>query len=268
MTSRRGSRGPIAWRSARASGAPLAGDSIVLPLRDPSRQRAGARDPRAGCRYHRVARCPRPHRGRRTRRPRPQERRARAAPRRRASARPIRCGSRPWPFPAGTPDRAVLSAQVELAAARAARRATRCAIAREAWTTRRARRSGWSREYVLRIQTLTELRAEQRRDRRRCRAASTRSPPRARKLERQTEDLARSQPRDATRPGDNSDNLTFEQAKKAEAVAEAQQELLKQAEEARRAAAGAAEERGDGRRRRLGADGAAGRGAGSNSTRR
>ena len=40
---------------------------------------------------------------------------------------------------------------------------------------------------------------------------------------------------DATKLGDNSDNLSFEQAKKAEAVAESQQELLKQAEQARQA---------------------------------
>ncbi len=33
------------------------------------------------------------------------------------------------------------------------------------------------------------------------------------------------------RGGDNSDNLSFEQAKKAEAVAQSQQELLRQAEE-------------------------------------
>ena len=137
-------------------------------------------------------------------------------------------------LPGGTPDRAVLSAQVSMQQLGLLPGDTLHYRARGVDNAPRAQ-AGWSREYVLRIQTLTELRAEQRRDASSLQSRLDSLAAESRKLERQTEDLARSQPRDATRPGDNSDNLSFEQAKKAEAVAESQQDLLKQAEEARRA---------------------------------
>ena len=137
-------------------------------------------------------------------------------------------------LPGGTPDRAVLSAQVSMQQLGLLPGDTLHYRARGVDNAPRAQ-LGWSREYVLRIQTLTELRAEQRRDASSLQRRLDSLTAESKRLERQTEDLARSQPRDASRPGDNSDNLSFEQAKKAEAVAESQQELLKQAEQARQA---------------------------------
>jgi hypothetical protein len=137
-------------------------------------------------------------------------------------------------LPDGAPDRAVLSAQVNLEQLGLLPGDTLRYRARGADNAPRSQ-TGWSREYVLRIQTLTELRAEQRRETSSLQRRLDSLAAESKKLERQTEDLARSQPRDATRQGDNSDNLSFEQAKKAEAVAESQQELMKQAEQARQA---------------------------------
>jgi hypothetical protein len=137
-------------------------------------------------------------------------------------------------LPGGTPDRAVLSAQVSLQQLGLVPGDSLRYRARAVDNSPRSQ-TGWSREYVLRIQTLTELRAEQRRETSSLQSRLDSLAAQSKKLERQTEDLARSQPRDANKPGDNSDNLSFEQAKKAEAVAESQQELLKQAEEARQA---------------------------------
>lgn len=137
-------------------------------------------------------------------------------------------------LPGDTPDRAVLSAQVNLQQLGLLPGDTLHYRARGVDNSPRAQ-VGWSREYVLRIQTLTELRAEQRRETSSLQSRLDSLAAASKKLERQTEDLARSQPRDATKQGDNSDNLSFEQAKKAEAVAESQQELMKQAEQAREA---------------------------------
>ncbi len=137
-------------------------------------------------------------------------------------------------LPGGTPDRAVLSAQVSMQQLGLLPGDTLHYRARGVDNAPRPQ-AGWSREYVLRIQTLTELRAEQRRDASSLQHRLDSLAAESKKLERQTEDLARSQPRDASKPGDNSENLSFEQAKKAEAVAESQQELLKQAEQARQA---------------------------------
>jgi len=137
-------------------------------------------------------------------------------------------------LPGGTPDRAVLSTQVSLQQLGLVPGDTLHYRARAVDNSPRAQ-SGWSKEYVLRVQTLTELRAEQRRETSSLQNRLDSLSAASKKLERQTEDLARSQPRDATKQGDNSDNLSFEQAKKAEAVADSQQELMKQAEQARQA---------------------------------
>ena len=138
------------------------------------------------------------------------------------------------PLPGGVPDRAVLSAQLNLQQLGLLPGDTLHYRARGVDNAPRGQ-TGWSREYLLRIQTLTELRADQRRETSSLQGRLDSLAAESKKLERQTEDLARSQPRDATKQGDNSDNLSFEQAKKAEAVAESQQELMKQAEQARQA---------------------------------
>ena len=53
----------------------------------------------------------------------------------------------------------------------------------------------------------------------------------SKQLERQTDDLARERPRPAEGQGEKSgESLSFEEAKKAESVAQSQQELMRQAE--------------------------------------
>lgn len=94
-----------------------------------------------------------------------------------------------------------------------------------------ARQRGRSREYVIRLPTMSEVRAAQRQA---ADAVSGRLDSLAgesRRLERQTEDLARERPRNegAGERGDQS--LGFEDARRAEAVARRQGELVRQAEE-------------------------------------
>jgi hypothetical protein len=94
------------------------------------------------------------------------------------------------------------------------------------------RQVGRSREYVLRLPTMSEVRAAQRLA---SEAVSSRLDSVAassRQLERQTDDLARERPRTSDGRGDKSgESLTFEEAKKAEGVAQSQQELMRQAED-------------------------------------
>lgn len=98
-----------------------------------------------------------------------------------------------------------------------------------------AGQTGRSREYILRLPTLSDLRTEQRQE---ANALSRRLDSlvaESRKVERAAEDLARAQPRDASRPGRTTEELSFDQARKAEAVAESQEQLMRQAEETARA---------------------------------
>jgi len=98
------------------------------------------------------------------------------------------------------------------------------------------RQSARSREFVLRILTRAEQRAEQRKQSDALGGKLDSLADASRKLERQTEDLARSQPRDASQ-GQQAQNLSFEQAQKAEAVAQDQQQLMEEAEQAKEALA-------------------------------
>ncbi len=138
------------------------------------------------------------------------------------------------PLPGGVPDRAVLSAQVDLRQMGLQPGDTLRYRARGVDNAPHAQ-VGLSREYVLRIQTLADLRADQRRDVQALKGQLDSLSAQSKKLERQTEDLSRSQPRDGSKPGETSENLTFEQARKAEAVADQQEQLLKKAEETQKA---------------------------------
>ena len=100
------------------------------------------------------------------------------------------------------------------------------------------RQSARSKEFVLRILTRAEQRAEQRKQSNALASTLDSLAQAGKKLERQTEDLARSQPRDQASQGrQQAQNLSFEQAQKAEAVAQSQQQLMEQAEEAKEALA-------------------------------
>jgi hypothetical protein len=100
-------------------------------------------------------------------------------------------------------------------------------------------RTGRSREYVLRLPTLAEVRAAER--------AASGSVERqldslaavSRRLQRQTEDLSREVPRAAGAAGrhEGESTMSFDDAKRAEAVAARQEEVVRQAEETRQAIA-------------------------------
>jgi len=92
-----------------------------------------------------------------------------------------------------------------------------------------------SKEFVLRLPTLSEVRQA-------ARLASDEVSKRldsitdqSRQLERQTEDLSRERPRAGDNRGTADDPLSYDNAKRAEKVSESQQELLRQAEQVKEA---------------------------------
>ena len=95
----------------------------------------------------------------------------------------------------------------------------------------RERQRGRSREYVIRLPTMSEVRAAQRQAMTSVSGRLDTLAAESRRLERQTEDLARERPRGEGNGERSGESLSFEQAKRAEGVAQSQQELVKQAEE-------------------------------------
>jgi hypothetical protein len=93
------------------------------------------------------------------------------------------------------------------------------------------RQRGRSREYVLRLPTMSEVRAAQRQAADAVTGRLDSLAADSRRLERQTEDLARERPRSDGAGERSGESLSFEQAKRAEGVAQSQQELVRQAEE-------------------------------------
>ncbi|HEU5049223.1 MAG TPA: hypothetical protein VFU00_02800, partial [Gemmatimonadales bacterium] len=133
------------------------------------------------------------------------------------------------PLPSGTPDHAVLGYELDLTRlglrpgdtlfyrARAVDNAPAGHVAR-------------SREFSVRIPTLSELRTAQRNVTEGIGSRLDSLAEKSRALERQTEDASREQVRgDQSRSG--TEALSFEQAKKAEAIASAQEELLQEAQQ-------------------------------------
>jgi hypothetical protein len=140
------------------------------------------------------------------------------------------------PLPAERTDRALLGGSLDLAqlGAQPGDTVRYWAVASDNSPGRQGARS---REFVLRILTRAEQRAEQRKQTDALGGKLDSLADASRKLERQTEDLARSQPRDAASQGNQAQDLSFEQAQKAEAVAQAQQQLMEEAEQAKEALA-------------------------------
>ena len=93
------------------------------------------------------------------------------------------------------------------------------------------RQSGRSREFVLRLPTMSEVRAAQRAASEDVSSQLDSIAAGSRRLERQTEDLARERPRPGSSGERGEESLSFERSKRAEAVAKGQQELFRQAEE-------------------------------------
>ncbi len=93
------------------------------------------------------------------------------------------------------------------------------------------RQSGRSREFVLRLPTMSEVRAAQRVASQEVGTRLDSMASESRRLERQTEDLARERSRAGTTGERREESLSFERSKRAEAVAKGQQEMFRQAEE-------------------------------------
>ncbi len=92
------------------------------------------------------------------------------------------------------------------------------------------RQAGRSREYVLRLPTMSEVRAAQRQASDAVGAQLDSIAAAGRRVERQTEDLAQEQPRPGGSGEKHGESLSFEQSKRAEGVAKSQEELVRQAE--------------------------------------
>ncbi|HEY7614553.1 MAG TPA: DUF4175 family protein [Gemmatimonadales bacterium] len=93
------------------------------------------------------------------------------------------------------------------------------------------RQRGRSREFVLRLPTMSEVRAAQRVASEDVHTQLDSIAAASRRLERQTEDLAQERPRAGSTGERSEEALSFERAKRAEAVAKGQQELFRQADE-------------------------------------
>lgn len=97
------------------------------------------------------------------------------------------------------------------------------------------RQTGRSREYLLRLPTMTEVRAAQRAATEAVGSQLDSVTASSKRLERETDDLGRERPRSSGERGRKAgESLTFEESKRAEAVAESQQQLLRQMEELKR----------------------------------
>jgi hypothetical protein len=134
------------------------------------------------------------------------------------------------PVPAERPDRAILTFTLDLN-----RRGLLpgdtvryFAIARD--NTPRGQ-AGRSREFVLRLPTMSEVRAAQRQATESVASRLDSITDASRRVERQTDDLARERSRPAGGPGaKENESLSYQEAQRAEAVAKSQEELIRQAE--------------------------------------
>lgn len=97
------------------------------------------------------------------------------------------------------------------------------------------RQTGRSREYVLRLPTMTEVRAAQRMATEAVGSELDSVTAASKRLERETDDLSRERVRSSDAQGERADeSLTFEESKRAQNVAESQQQLIRQAEQLKR----------------------------------
>ncbi len=138
--------------------------------------------------------------------------------------------TQPIPLPGEQPDRAILTHQFDLNGLGLLPGDTVRYLV-EAWDNAPQSQVGTSPEYVLRLPTMSEVRAA-------ARAASEAVGSRLdslaekiRQLERQTEDLSRERQRSENEgAGQREQTLSFEDAERAEAAARAQQELMREAQ--------------------------------------
>ena len=97
------------------------------------------------------------------------------------------------------------------------------------------RQTGRSREYVLRLPTMTEVRAAQRAATEAVGSQLDSVTAASKRLERETEDLGRERLRSSGERGEKAgESLSFEESQRANAAAESQQQLVRQLEELQR----------------------------------
>ena len=133
------------------------------------------------------------------------------------------------PVPPGTADRSILSFTLDLNR-RGLLPGDTVRYLAVATDNSPAGQTGRSRELVLRLPTMSEVRQAQRQTSRTVAGRLDSLAAQSRRLERQTEDLAREQPRNtAAETGKNPGPLSYEEAKRAEAVAARQQDMMTQA---------------------------------------
>ena len=136
-------------------------------------------------------------------------------------------------LPAGRTDRAVLAHELDLGRIGLEPGDTLRYRAR-AVDNSPGRQVARSREYLIRIPTASELRATQREATEAVGSRLDSLANRSRELERATQDVAQTEQRKQdSKSASGDDALSFEQAKKAEAVAQGQEQLLKDAEAVR-----------------------------------
>ena len=135
--------------------------------------------------------------------------------------------------PAGTPDRSILSFTLDLNRRGLLPGDTLRYVA-VATDNSPAGQTGRSRELVLRLPTMSEVRQAQRQTSHAVAGRLDSLAAESRRLERETEDLAREQPRTGSESGKNPEALSYEEAKRAEAVAGRQQDMMAQAEALRK----------------------------------
>ncbi|HEU4827869.1 MAG TPA: hypothetical protein VFT04_01615 [Gemmatimonadales bacterium] len=132
-------------------------------------------------------------------------------------------------LPSGRPDRAILSHELDLATLEL-RPGDTLFYRATAVDDAPGRHRGRSREYSVRIPTASELRAAQREVTEGIGSRLDSLADRSRQLERETEDASREQARGENQSRTGEQPLSYEQAQKAEAIAEAQEALLQEAE--------------------------------------
>ncbi|HEX3274875.1 MAG TPA: DUF4175 family protein [Gemmatimonadales bacterium] len=136
----------------------------------------------------------------------------------------------PVTLPEGTPDRAILNFTLDLSR-RGLLPGDTVRYAAVAADNTPGRQTARSREYVLRLPTMSEVRAAQRQATDAVSSRLDSVTAASKQLERQTDDLAQERSRGAESRGQRQEeSLAFEDAKKAESVARSQQQLLQQAD--------------------------------------
>jgi hypothetical protein len=134
------------------------------------------------------------------------------------------------PVPAERPDRAILTFTLDLNRRGLLPGDTVRYFATARDNTPRGQ-TGRSREFVLRLPTMSEVRAAQRQATETVASQLDSIADASRRVERQTDDLARERARPAGGMGaKDSESLSYEEAQRAEAVAKSQEELIRRAE--------------------------------------